>query len=132
MALCKQVPVTMGKSECYLQPSKLPIHEPNQKHLVGNKKRKRAIKSKPYLGKNVLPNLEWMIQWIQKAKPIYEDYERKNRIKLPQFPADKYKAKIKPSKEMKLEEEEDPDEDPDEELEGKPSNANEESESKFN
>ncbi|TYI06503.1 hypothetical protein ES332_A10G163800v1 [Gossypium tomentosum] len=29
MALCKQAQVPIGKLECYLQPSKQPIHEPN-------------------------------------------------------------------------------------------------------
>ncbi|KAK5793625.1 hypothetical protein PVK06_034777 [Gossypium arboreum] len=79
-------------------------------------------------GKNVLPSLEWM----QKPKPIYEDYAKKNWMELPQFLTDQYEAKIELSKEMELEEEEEKDleEDPEEESEGKPSNADEESKSK--
>ncbi|PPD92165.1 hypothetical protein GOBAR_DD10885 [Gossypium barbadense] len=70
-----------------------------------------------------------MIQWMQEAKPIYEEYARKIRMKPPQFLGDKYKAKIKPSKERELEKEEDPredlEEDHKEEPKYKPSKLNE-------
>lgn len=55
---CKQAQVPMRKPESCLQQSKLLIREPSQEHLVGNRKRKKDIKSQPHLGTNVLPNLE--------------------------------------------------------------------------
>ncbi|KAH1107529.1 hypothetical protein J1N35_011297, partial [Gossypium stocksii] len=41
---------------------------------------------------SVLSNLEWMIQWMQEVIPIYEDYVKKNGMKLSQFLTNKYQA----------------------------------------
>lgn len=79
---------------------------------------------------NVLPNLKRMIQRMQEAKPIYEDYARKVGLRLSQYPTATYEAReksgrteIKGNQEKELEEdpEEDPKKDPEEESE---SNSN--------
>ncbi|KAH1097250.1 hypothetical protein J1N35_014171 [Gossypium stocksii] len=78
--------------------------------------------------------LGWIIQWIQEAGQIFEDYARKSGLKLLQFLATKYDITIELSKVKKkreLEEEEDPKEDPVEESKGEQSKANKASDPDF-
>ncbi|PPD90113.1 hypothetical protein GOBAR_DD12951 [Gossypium barbadense] len=78
------------------------------------------INKKPHLGKNVLSNFEWKVWWMQKAGLVYEDYARKNGLKLPQFIIAKYEVKAELSntkKEEESEDKKDPKEDSEEDLE---------------
>ncbi|PPD99559.1 hypothetical protein GOBAR_DD03423 [Gossypium barbadense] len=126
-ALWIQAKVQMRLSSRFLQPIKFPILELSVEYLIGHLKHKRAIKTKPYLDENVLFDLEWIVQWMQKVGPIYEDYVRKSRLKLLQFPVVKYEVKAKLSKTKKEKKskdeedhEEDLEEDPEEDLEEDP------------
>ncbi|MFQ6662155.1 hypothetical protein Gotur_030061 [Gossypium turneri] len=54
VVLCKQTKVPMGQIGYFLQPIKIAILEPSVEYLIGHRKWKRAIKTKPHQGGNVL------------------------------------------------------------------------------
>ncbi|KAK5845771.1 hypothetical protein PVK06_001992 [Gossypium arboreum] len=96
-----------GTIKLFLTTIKFSILEPSVEYHIGDKKQKIAINTNPHLGENALSDSKWIVWWMQEVEPIYEDYTRKNGLKLPQFPTAKYEVKVEPSKIKKEEELED-------------------------
>ncbi|KAH1039697.1 hypothetical protein J1N35_041440 [Gossypium stocksii] len=121
-SICRQEKVSIGQAGRILQPSKFLILESSVEYLIENWKRKRAIKTKTHQGNNLLSDLEWIMRWMQRVRLIFEDYARKNGLKLPLFLTVKYEVTVESSKvkkERELEKDEDLEEDPEEELKDK-------------